>query len=185
MTEPRAGRRTFRPYSLFATRHSLFATLPYLAAYLVTLTCFVIVWFRHPGLLYIGRDADLTLWLNKAYLDWAGPLDVTAMNPMQGMTSMLMAMNTYFNPAAWVLQTDLPEVLKRVVSFIGYFLEVTASTFALGLALGSPRPFAFVASLWLAFLLFPPFNFVLGLQGWLGTSPIYGHTLALSNLLLI
>ena len=53
------------------------------------------------------------------------------------------------------------------------------------MALGFSRPFAFVASLWLAFLLFPPFNFVYGLQGWLATSPLYGHTLALSNLLLI
>ena len=41
------------------------------------------------------------------------------------------------------------------------------------------------ASLWLAFLLFPPFNFVYGLQGWLATNPPYGHTLALSNLILV
>src|SRR5262245_35640851 len=107
------------------------------------------------------------------------------MNPLQGMTSMLMAINPYFNPAAWVFQTGLPEMLKLVAAFVVYFFEVTLSTFALGVALGFSRPFSFVAALWLAFLLFPPFNFVFGLQGWLGTAPLYGHTLALNNLLLI
>jgi hypothetical protein len=154
-------------------------------AYVVTLVSFTIIWFRHPTILYVGRDADLSLWLNKAYMDWAHPLDVTAMNPIQGMTSMLMAMNPYFNPAAWVFQTDLQATSKQVVSFIVYFLEVTLSTFALGVALGFSRSFAFVASLWLAFLMFPPFNFVYGLQGWLATNPLYGHTLTLSNLLLV
>ena len=63
---------------------------------------------------------------------WAYPLDVTAMNPFQGMTSMLMAVNPYFNPGTWIFQTGLPEVPKQVVSFIVYFVEVTASTFVLG-----------------------------------------------------
>ena len=163
-----------------------FGTPPcYIIAYGVTLTCFVIVWFRHRTLLYMGRDAQLSLWLHKAYLDWAHSFDVTAMNPMQGMTSMLVAMNPYFNPGAWIFQTELPEMLKLVASFVVYFLEVTLSTVALGVALGFSRPFSFVASLWLAFLLFPPFNFVYGLQGWLATSPTYGHTLTLSNLIII
>jgi hypothetical protein len=156
----------------------------YTIAYVVTLASFIVVWFNHPNLLYIGRDADLSLWINRAYLDWAHPFDVTAMNPLQGMTSMLMAMNPYLNPAMWVFQADLPEVSQWVASFVVYFFEVTLSTFVLGVALGFPRSFAFVASLWLAFLLFPPFNFVYGLQGWLATTPLYGHTLALSNLML-
>jgi hypothetical protein len=157
----------------------------YLAAYLVVLLSFTAIWFRHFGLLYLGRDADLSLWLGKAYLDWAQPLDVTAMNPLQGMTSMLMAINPYFNPAVWIFQTDIPETSKQVVSFTIYFTEVTLSAFALGWALGFSRPFAFAASLWLAVLLFPPLNFVFGLQGWLATNPPYGHTLTLSNLLLV
>jgi hypothetical protein len=157
----------------------------YAVAYLLVLLSFIAIWFRHSALLYIGRDADLSLWLSKAYLDWAHPLDVTAMNPLQGMTSMLMGINPYFNPAVWVFQTDVHETLKMIVSFVVYFLEVTVSTFALGVTLGFSRPFSFVSALWLALLLFPPFNFVFGLAGWLATAPIYGHTLALSNLLLI
>jgi hypothetical protein len=161
------------------------ATGGYIIAYAVTLASFIVIWFNHPTLLYIGRDANLSLWLSKAYLDWAYPLDVTAMNPFQGMTSMLMAINPYFNPGSWIFQTALPEIPKQVISFIVYFVEVTASAFLLGVALGFSRLFAFVGALWLAFLLFPPFNFVYGLQGWLATNPIYGHTLTLSNLLLV
>jgi hypothetical protein len=161
------------------------ATGGYVIAYAVTLASFIVIWFNHPILLYIGRDANFTLWLGKAYADWAYPLDVTAMNPFQGMTSMLMPINPYFNPGTWIFQAALPEVPSRVASFIVYFLEVTASAFLLGVALGFSRLFAFVGALWLAFLLFPPFNFVYGLQGWLATNPPYGHTLALSNLILV
>jgi hypothetical protein len=164
---------------------SLRPSTTYVAAYLVVLLSFTAIWFRHSGLLYLGRDADLSLWLAKAYLDWAHPLDVTAMNPLQGMTSMLMAINPYFNPAVWIFQTDIPETSKQVLSFTVYFTEVTLSTFALGWALGFSRPFAFAGSLWLAVLLFPPLNFVFGLQAWLATNPLYGHTLTLSNLLLV
>jgi hypothetical protein len=157
----------------------------YLAAYLVALLSLTALWFRYSDFLYIGRDADLSLWLGKAYVNWARPLDVTAMNPFQGMTSMLMAINPWFNPAAWIFQTDVPEIAKQVASFIIYFTEVTLSTFALGLALGFAPWFAFAGSLWLAVLLFPPLNFVFGLLGWLATNPLYGHTITLSNLLLV
>ena len=125
----------------------------YVIAYSVTLASFIVIWFNHPILLYIGRDANLSLWLSKAYADWAYPLDVTAMNPFQGMTSMLMPINPYFNPGTWIFQAALPEVPSRVASFIVYFLEVTASAFLLGVALGFSRLFAFVGALWLAFLL--------------------------------
>jgi hypothetical protein len=172
-----------REFAISTTRFRV--TSYYLIAYATTLVCFVVIWFRYPTLLYIGRDGGLTIWLAKAYLDWAQPFDVTSMNPLQGMTSMLMAINPYFNPAVWVFQTDVHETLKMILSFVVYFLEVTVSTFALGLTLGFSRPFSFVSALWLALLLFPPFNFVFGLAGWLATAPIYGHTLALSNLLLI
>jgi hypothetical protein len=161
------------------------ATWGYVTAYIVALLTFIVIWFKHPAFLYIGRDADLSLWLGNAYLDWARPFDVTAMNPIQGMTSMLISINPYFNPAVWIFQTDLSELSKQIISFIVYFLEITLSTFALGAALGFSRPFAFVASLWLAVLLFPPLNFVFGLSGWLATIPTYGQMLTLSNLLLV
>ncbi len=166
------------------TKHAR-AVLAYASAYAVTLLCFVIVWLAYPALLYIGRDADLSLWLGRTHSEWAAPLGVTAMNPIQGMTSMALTINDTFNPAAWVFYTDLADTTKKVVSFVLYFVEVTATALLLGVALGFSPSFAFVASLWTSFLLFPPFNFVFGLQGWLATAPYYGHAIALSNLLLV
>ena len=49
-------------------------TCGYAIAYAVTLASFIVVWFNHPVLLYIGRDADLSLWLNKAYAGLGAPL---------------------------------------------------------------------------------------------------------------
>jgi hypothetical protein len=43
------------------------ATSGYTIAYIVTLVSLIVVWFRH--LRYLGRDADLSLGLNKACLD--------------------------------------------------------------------------------------------------------------------
>ena len=49
------------------------ATSGYLIAYAVTLASFTVVWFNYPGYLYIGRDASLSLWLGKTYIDWHIP----------------------------------------------------------------------------------------------------------------
>src|SRR5262249_18987898 len=119
----RAARRL--PRSVLARS---IASWGYPAAYVVVLLSFTLIWFRHFPFLYIGRDAALSLWLGKAYLDWAHPFDVTAMNPLQGMTSMLMAINPYFNPAVWIFQTGVPQISKEVVSFIVYFIKANVST---------------------------------------------------------
>src|SRR5262245_66562367 len=88
------------------------------------------------------------------------------MNPLQGMTSVLIAINPYFNPAVWIFQTGVPQISKEVVSFIVYFIEVTLSSFALGVALGFSRRFAFAACLWLAVLLFSSLVLFFWLAGW-------------------
>src|SRR6185295_8694225 len=102
------------------------ATGPYLIAYAVTLASFTVIWFNYPLYLYIGRDASLSLWLARTYGTWAYPFDVTAMNPFLCMTSMLIAVNLYFNPGTLIFLFGFLEVPKQVVSFIVYFVEVTA-----------------------------------------------------------
>jgi len=50
------------------------ASWGYPAAYVVVLLSFTLIWFRHFPFLYIGRDAALSLWLGKAYLDLGAPV---------------------------------------------------------------------------------------------------------------
>jgi hypothetical protein len=154
-------------------------------AYIVVLYSCAKIWLADPTLLYIGRDADFSLWLASEYSEWAHPFSVTTMNPFQAMGSMLMPINPYFNPGAWVFWTSLGTETKFVTSMVVYFLEVTFSSFLLARVLGFSFVFSLAAALWLVVLFFPPFNFVFGLQGILATSPQWGNGLAICNLTLV
>ena len=156
----------------------------YAIAYFVVLLSCIRIWSVDPTLLYIARDSDFSLWLAHAYREWAHPLGVTAFNPFQGMGSMLMPMNPYFNPGAWVFQTEFGLATKIVASMVVYFLEVTISCLLLGRALGFSWTFSFCASIWLVVLFLPPFNFLFSLQGVMATSPQWANALAISNLVL-
>ena len=158
----------FRPAAVPAARRHVVAA--YAATYVVVLLTCIRIWSVDPNLIYIGRDSDFSLWLARAYLDWAHPFSVTTLNPLQGMVSTLMPMNPNFNPGAWVFQTDLKMTTKFVISMIVYFFEVTVSSILLGRVVGFSWAFSFAAALWVIVLYFPPFNFVFGLQGVVATS---------------
>ena len=59
-----------------STRANAGATGGYVIAYAVTLASFIVIWFNYPILLYIGRDANLSLWLNRS-LRGPGPIHST------------------------------------------------------------------------------------------------------------
>jgi hypothetical protein len=110
----------FRPAAVPAARRHVVAA--YAATYVVVLLTCIRIWSSaDPTLIYVGRDSDFSLWLARAYLDWAHPFSVTTLNPLQGMVSTLMPMNPNFNPGAWVFQSDLRMTTKIVISMIVYF----------------------------------------------------------------
>lgn len=169
----------------FSKRGGQILAAAYMIAFAVILLCFVAVWLTYSNYLYIGRDASFALWTSNAYREWASAFDVTAINPIQGMTSTIVAINPYMNPGEWIFFTDLPEGAKELIAYVVYFTEITITTFALGWTIGFSRLFSFVAAIWVVLLLLPPFNYIFGLQGWIATAAIYSHTLALSNIVLI
>ena len=179
------GSRRFGLRSIKLPPEKAWLITSYIVAYLIVLTSFCLVLLKFPQFLYVGRDGDFALWVSNTYRKWAGALDVTAINAYQGMVSTLIPINPYFDPGQWVFWLHWSYGPKLIASYTVYFCEVVASTFAIGLALSFSRLFSFVTSIWLALLLFPPFNFVFALQGWLATAPFYGHLLGLSNLILI
>jgi hypothetical protein len=158
--------------------------LALLFAFAVATVAVFLIWLKLPNFTHMGRDAEYALWVSDVSRQWAHPFDVTAIDPFQGMTSMLVAINPYFLPGEWLKWTALPADLQLVLSYVAYFIEVAASAWLLGVAVGFSHWFAFAAAMWLCLLLFPPYNFMFGLQGWLGTAAFYGHTLAICNVAL-
>lgn len=177
LVSPRLGARLALP-----ARAPLFF---YGLAYLLVLSALVWVWAKFPQMLYLYRDGEYNLWLSLETARWSAPFDLTSINPLQGMTSMLITINPYFNPGQWVFFTDLPQGIKILSSYLIYAMEVQLSTLFLGRALGFSCLYAFIASIAICFFLFPPFNFFFGLGGWFAVNPMYAHTLTLSNLAFI
>ncbi|RDI48140.1 hypothetical protein [Aquicella lusitana] len=154
-------------------------------AFIIILVVLIPGWMRFPQLLYMYRDGEYNLWISLKTAEWSGLYDLTSMNPLQGMTSMLVTINPYFDPGQWVFFSGMPQSIKILASYTIYALEVILSTFALGLTLHFKPLHSFAASIWACLLLFPPFNFYFGLAGWFTVAPMFGHTLALSNTCLI
>lgn len=133
--------------------------------------------------MYIGQDGTYNLWLTKAYINWAHPLDISAFNPLQGMTSTLMPVNGYLNPSSWILASHgFLNGESQVLSFVTYFSEVAISTFILSIFLGFSRGISFLCAILITLFLFPPTNFSFGIPGYITSSGFYAHTMALCNL---
>lgn len=150
-----------------------------LALVLVTL---IITWLKYPQFLYLYRDGEYNLWISHQTSMWSRPFDLTSINPLQGMTSMLVTINPYFDPGQWIFFSHLSENTKIISSYSIYALEIILSTFAMGIVLNFSRLHSFISSLLIAFILLPPFNFSFGLSGWLAVSPTFAHTISMSNL---
>lgn len=140
---------------------------------------------KYPQFLYLYRDGEYNLWISLQSRLWSDPFAFTSFNPLQGMTSMLVTVNPYFNPGQWVFFTNLSENIKVLSSYTVYGLEIFISSFFLSITLGFSRIYSAVAAAGVILILFPPFNFFFGLAGWMAVYPMLGHTLSLSNVCLI
>jgi len=174
-----------RPWLNRVVKSRWFDVFLYGLAYAFVLVALVRIWAKYPQLLFIYRDGEYNLWISLQYAQWADPFDLTAINPLQGMTSMLVAINPYFNPGQWLFFTHLDAGAKILGAYAIYALEVLLSTFALGRVLGFSPLQSFVGSICAVLLLFPPFNCFVGLGGWFMGAPMYGHALALTNICII
>ena len=158
--------------------------MAYLLALVVSILSYSWIAFHYPNWLYLGRDADHNLWLNYAYGRWAGPLDITAFNPLQGMTSTLVPINQYLDLGSIAFAWMGYGYAGKSLAFAIYFSEVLLSTYFLGRTLGFSRPFTLAASGWTTLILFPLINFAFGIMGWFASAGFYAHALTLGNLFL-
>lgn len=138
---------------------------------------------EYPGSIYLPRDGKFSLWLVLAHIDWSTPFQSTALNPFQGMGSMLLPVNPRLHPPAWPFFLDLPLQAQIVWSGMLYWAEVFVSALLLARALGLAAPRAFLAALATSWIVFPPFNFVFGFPGIVASSPFQAQTLAVGNVM--
>src|SRR5690348_5315527 len=89
----------------------------FIMAYITVIIAFTLIWRKFPELLYNYRDGEYNLWISLKYIEWAHPFDLTSINPLQGMTSMLVTLNSYFDPGQWVFFLKLPNDLKILSSY--------------------------------------------------------------------
>ncbi|MEM9204754.1 MAG: hypothetical protein AAGA88_00340 [Pseudomonadota bacterium] len=150
---------------------------------LITADAAVKLWQATPVHLAIGRDGRLAIWLAQQGYLWNSPLSVTTVNPFQGAGSMLLPINAWWIPASWPILMKSPGTNQFILSELIYAAEVLFSVGLLSRVLGLGRISSFLAALMCTALLFPPFNFYFGLQGWIATAPIYAHTIAMFSLM--
>lgn len=134
----------------------LVTALIFTLAFGTIVAAFALVWTKYPQLLYLYRDGEYNLWISLQTGTWATPFDLTSINPLQGMTSMLVTINPYFDPGQWVFFSELPQGMKIIISYEIYTLEVLLSTLALGITLGFSRLLHLSLQFGLLFFYFPP-----------------------------
>ncbi|MDP2620068.1 MAG: hypothetical protein Q8P46_07810 [Hyphomicrobiales bacterium] len=158
--------------------------IDYLSAFLIVASAAYFAISEYPGTVYLPRDGRFSLWLVLAHIDWSTPFQSTTLNPFQGMGSMLIPVNPWFHPPAWLFLLDLPLHAQIVWSGMLYWGEVFLSALLLARALGLAAPRAFFAALVTSWIVFPPFNFVFGLPGIVASSAFQAQTLAVGNAML-
>jgi hypothetical protein len=78
-----------------------------------------------------NHDGHWASWYVRGILEWSGFLDFSPFSPLVG-TGLLFAPNLpWLNPGALVLALPAPLPIRRLVSMLVYFTEVSASLYLL------------------------------------------------------
>src|SRR5438552_2636078 len=116
-----------RVASLLGLPSRLPSAFGYAIAYVAVLVCLVAAWSANTNVLYFGRDGMVSLWLVQMYAQWGSPTSLTLVNPFQGMGSMMLPMNPWWNPAAFLAVHWPDSQVGLILSYVAYHVEFTAS----------------------------------------------------------
>ena len=165
------------------TRNMVSVVIPTLIFFLV----FLLGWIKDAGSyasgLYSEVDGQLFAWYAKALVEWSIPTDLQVLNPFQGMGTLFLPYNSWWNPGALALSLPLNNLPKYIISYSIYWFEAFFSIFFLARAIGLRRLEALFASQMYVLLLFPPFIKVSGVMPLLTLAPFFAHLNAIANLM--
>ena len=121
----------------------------------------VFAWTIGPSDFYIGGDGKWTQVLIKKYFNFTSPLEVNALNPLEGNFSQFFPLNAWLNPA--VIQFYIfPFETAKFTSMITFLSILALAMYVLARQLGMDRISAAIAAQCSAWC-FPHFAFLSGI----------------------
>jgi hypothetical protein len=150
----------------------------------VLLGLFIGSWLVYASDLQAGIDGSLYTFTLLELARWSGYFDQFVLNPYQGMGTVFLASNLWFNPGRAVFAMGSTELTVLIASYSIFVTELYVSTVFLGRALRLPMVGSVLAGQFLCLILFPPFLRLSGLIGLFILTPGLAHVLAVGNVLI-
>jgi hypothetical protein len=153
----------------------------------ITVFCFflffVFTWLADAGAsgygLYSEVDGQLFAWIGSFFLKWGKPFDMNTLNPFAGMGSVVIPVNSWWNPGALALGFSSNKLTSFVLSYSIYWVEIFFSIYFLAITIGLNKVESILASELYVLFLFPPFSAYFGITPIYSLAPLVAHVLAL------
>lgn len=134
--------------------------------------------------MYGNFDGYWAAWNLKGLGEWSSPVDMSPFNPLSGLGSQFLPNLPWLNPAALVLVLPMHRDVAYVLSYVIYFIEISASLIFLCRTFRMSALLSAVASQVHALVLFPPWPAFFTSFTWLSLAPVNAHLIAVCNVLL-
>jgi|GEM_PF-5410791 len=158
-------------------------------AIFISFLLFLITWHQDGGAwlwgLYSEVDGQLAAWDSKYLLLWSHPFDMSVLNPFQGMGSLFMPMNPWWNPGALALGLSQSNSFNILASYSIYWVEIFFATYYLAKISGLNKVESILAAELLVFIFFPPFAAYFKSIPYFSLAPANAHWMSLMIIITI
>lgn len=135
--------------------------------------------------LYSEVDGQTFAWIGKFLIGWGKPFDMNTLNPFEGMGSVFIPVNSWWNPGAFVLGLPTNKLISFVLSYSIYWIEIFFSIYFLAKTTGLNKIESILAAELYVLFLFPPFSAYFNTSPIFSLVPLYAHLLASISLMTI
>lgn len=150
---------------------------------------FLLSWIKSAGAwvfgLYSEVDGQYFAWLCKFLIEWGKPFDMNTLNPFQGMGSIFIPVNSWWNPAAFILELPNSKLVNFVLSYSIYWIEIFFATYFLAKTIGLNKIESILAAEIFVLCLFPPFSAYFNTIPYFSLVPMFAHWFAIMSMMTI
>ncbi len=160
---------------------------------IITVLCFfslfLFSWITNGGVtsygLYSEIDGQGFAWTSKFLVEWGRKLDINTLNPFQGMGSVFLPVNPWWNPGALVMDLPTSHLTNSLISYAIYWAEIFIAIYFLAKTTGLNKIESILASEIFVLYLFPPFSAYFNTIPYFSLAPIYAHLFAIISIITI